>query len=78
MTKRLLLVVAVLTMLGCNVTRNLQDGYQEGDVATGLVENKRAYCSPIYIPIRAIGRWILRMIAYPVPDVCKTIDFIAR
>lgn len=69
--KRVLLVVLVVAACsGCNVSARLQDGYDVGDVSAGMVENYRAWCSPVFKPLRVIGRWTLRLVAIPAPDTC--------
>lgn len=75
---RMVKVALVLVMLSaCNVSENLEDGYQAGDVTTGMIENKGAYCSAPYRGVRAVGRFIISMLGgLTVPDVCRAFDVI--
>lgn len=69
--RKFLIILAVLLLTRCAITENVrEDGYQVGDITTGVIENHASYCKPVYIPIRMVGRWMLRLIAYPVPRVC--------
>lgn len=67
MRRALLAIALVIALSGCAVSENMQDGYDPGDVTVGMADNYRRYCSPIYVPIRTVGRWIIRLIAYPLP-----------
>lgn len=64
-------VVLLLTLSGCSLRGQLEDGYQLGDVRASAAESYESYCRPAYVPIRAVGRWMLRLIAYPVPELCR-------
>lgn len=72
--KALVFLVILIGLTSCNVTQNIkQDGYQVGDVTLGMVQNGRDFCKPRYAIVRFLGKWVLRLIAYPVPDICPKI-----
>lgn len=68
--KLLIAVALVLFLASCAVSERVSDGYQPGDVTQGMADNYRRYCAPQYVFIRFLGRWMLRLIAYPVPNLC--------
>ncbi len=75
----ILLLVFGLMLAACGIRANLDDGYQVGDVADGLVEDKRMYCSAPYRGIRAVGRMIISFLGgVTVPDPCRLIDAIVQ
>lgn len=72
-------VVTILALFialsACAVHDNLQDGYQPGDVADGMIENRQLYCSAPYRGIRAIGRMLVTFLGgVTVPNPCAIID----
>ncbi len=76
--RQILMVALALMLASCAVKDNIKDGYQGGDVAAGLIEDKGVYCSAPYRGIRAVGRFIIAMLGgVTVPDVCKVIDVVA-
>jgi hypothetical protein len=76
--KLVVLVLFVALLAGCAVSANMKDGYQPGDIANGMIENKAFYCSPPYRGIRAVGRFIIRVMGgVTVPDACSLIDDVA-
>lgn len=71
----MLLLLACVLIAACAVGGNLQDGYQPGDVAQGLIDDKRAYCSAPYRGVRAVGRMIIAFLGgVTVPNPCAIID----
>lgn len=71
-------IILLLVLSSCNLSHQLEDGYQLGDAARAAGDTARDYCKPIYIPIRFAGRWMLRLIGYPAPDFCKVGQSIIR
>jgi hypothetical protein len=73
MIKRIIISVALAaTLASCAAMRmQLDDGYQVGDGSRAAAETAQDYCKPRYTIIRFTGRWILRLIGYPVPDFCR-------
>lgn len=70
MRRSVILVAIWLTLSSCNVAANLRDGYQFGDVTTGMVQNYKDYCSPQYKRIRFFGRVVVRLAVGPLPEGC--------
>lgn len=77
--RTLALTLILLALTACAVKDNIdEDGYQAGDVAAGLIEDKGIYCSAPYRGIRAVGRFIIRVLGgVALPDVCIVIDAVA-
>ena len=77
--RTILIALILLTLTACAVKDNIDDdGYQAGDVASGLIEDKGIYCSAPYRGIRAVGRLVIRLLGgVVVPDVCVVIDAVA-
>jgi hypothetical protein len=75
---RLILAIALLlTLTACgSVSDNLDDGYQRGDIAQGLKEDRAWYCGTGMMGIRAVTRFVLRGFGVPIPDMCKVIDVV--
>ena len=73
--KIVIVLMLALVVSACAVSDNLSDGYEPGDVSNGLIENRSLYCSAPYRGLRAVGRFVLRLLGAPaVPDICVLID----
>jgi hypothetical protein len=71
MPKVLIAVLLLIVLQGCTAVGNVRDGYEPGEISAGVIEDAATYCSPVFIPVRFVGRWMLRVIAYPVPNLCS-------
>ncbi|MDX1489722.1 MAG: hypothetical protein R3332_00395 [Pseudohongiellaceae bacterium] len=72
-------IAMLLLLTACgSVSQNLDDGYQRGDIAQGLKEDRAWYCGSGMLGIRAVARFVLRGFGAPVPDICKVLDVVVE
>ena len=64
-------MICTCLLTSCAITENLSDGYDRGDVAKGLVEDFKIYCTAPVTYIRRFGRAVLfTTTGILLPDVC--------
>jgi len=59
------------------VSKNLEDGYERGDITAGLKDDRAWYCGSGMMGIRAVARFAMGMMGVPIPDACKVLDRVA-
>lgn len=74
-----LVLMVVVAACARNVQRNMEDGYQAGDVAEGLKADKAWYCGNGMMGIRKVARFVVAITTgTTIPDLCKVVDAVVE